>query len=165
MSEKLMTIQEKAEFMMAFKPGELLAKLTSAEKEYRELLTAQSKFRMDNASYVKGARGGNSEAVEDIEVQLVAPAEIDGKKATDASKKTWLDRQKIDNKELAAAYNQQKVTEITTSDYEIRIKVCEVTMTNIRSMLALRTSQFAFFAGALRIEVAEPEINNEEEKA
>ena len=133
--------------MFGFKPGELLTDLKKSEEEYHDLLDEQYKFKLESSRFISGR--SDSEAVRDIGVMLNPPADL----KTEAAKKTWIDRQKVENKELAEAYNTQRITDIKASDFEIRLKVLEMHMTNLRSQLAFRTSQFAYFAGNVLIEV------------
>ena len=157
--DRTMTIQEKIGFMGPFKTGELIESIKKTETEYEEVLREQSKFMIDKGAYVSGTRGANSEAVKRIEADLTMeiPETINNKKATADDKKAWLARQKTENKELADAYQNQRMADIVAADFEIKVKMNEVRIANIRAIMSFRASQFAFFAGNVRIEVEDKE--------
>lgn len=150
-----MTKDEKLNLLASFKTGELVAKLKEAEEEYVKLLSEQGKSRAETISYLKGSRGTDSEAVAAIEDNLFlrAPAEINGKKATEADRKAWLSRQRTENKELADAINKQRMAEVIAGDFDVRIKVAEIQMQNCRSIISLRTAQLAVLAGKLTLDI------------
>lgn len=158
--DRSMTIEEKRALLQGLGTKQLMDNITKAEGELETLLKSQAMFRQESAQFIKGARSSTCDTVEAIEAKLAleTPAEIGGKKTTETDKKAWLERQKTDNKELAAAYDKQKMADVVAADFDVKIKMAEIRLNDLRAILSLRVSQITFFAGDCRIT-----INTEEE--
>jgi len=143
-----MTIQEKADFIGKFKTGDLVNAIAIAEADYAKILKDQASFRFEQAPYIKGGRGGACEAITDLEAQLISqsPAEINSKKTTQADRDAWLTHQRTENPELKEAYEKQRMAEISIADFDIRVKMSEVKLTDLRAVVYFRVAQINFFS-------------------
>jgi hypothetical protein len=147
---RIMSLNDKADHLKMFGLSKLVEELTNTEAEYEKLLREQKDFRSLNMDNLSGARGTDSIRVGTIRAQLSGqiPTEINGKKATEADKKSWLERQETENKEFADAIRDQRMAGIVLGDFDVRIKVMELHFQNTRSIISIRIAQVNFFSAA-----------------
>ena len=82
------------------------------------------------------------------EIRAQTPATNEaGKKLTLADKEDWLQKQRTDNQELAAAIAKQKDTAFLLENNEIKADIARRRLASAVAVLALKTQQVAFLAG------------------
>ncbi|MFC1970644.1 hypothetical protein ACFLV0_01730, partial [Chloroflexota bacterium] len=69
-----------------------------------------------------------------------------GKKMTLADKEVWLQKQRIENKELSEAIQKQRMVSFLIDDHEIKVEMAKRRLASTVAVMALRTQQIAFLA-------------------
>ena len=80
------------------------------------------------------------------ELATQGPPIESGKKLTAAEREVWLQKQRTENDELAAAINKQKSIAFLLENNEISIEMARRRLEGARALLALRTGQINFLA-------------------
>jgi hypothetical protein len=80
------------------------------------------------------------------ELATQGPPAESGKKLTAAHREVWLQKQRTENDELAAAINKQKSISFLLENNEINIEMARRRLEGARALLALRTAQINFLA-------------------
>ena len=148
-----MSFEVKSAIMSKWGTKDLIDSLRATEDEISTAMDDQSKFRLENVAYTKNARSGMCPAIEDIMAQLnlQVPEKIGDKKLTIPDKEAWLDRQKKENPELAAAYQKMQMVEALSYDFDKRLTIANLKVNNIRAVMQLRSAQLLFFGADVKV--------------
>jgi hypothetical protein len=168
-------IVEKRLLLLTFKTKEILVKLEQVETDLETALQEEGKLKTQYQDYVCG-RSDDCKAVKDLEAKIAmeVPEKEGDKKLTADAKKAWQERQRTENKELAAAIDKQKMAAFVLEDAKIKIDMARTKLQNMRSVLELKTAQILYcasniqIAGTARVEqdeagnvrITEPEENS-----
>lgn len=158
MATRSMTIQEKLVYAKALGTAELIEQIHKGETELENLLKEETQLRTANAGYI-ATRGIDCEAVKRItaEISTAVPAGEDGKKMTVAAREDWLQKQRTDNPQLIEAIQKQMMAATVLEDISIKLEMSRRRLSNLTSILSLRTSQLAFLASDIKFSIAEEE--------
>jgi hypothetical protein len=165
LSIRSMTVDEKRALLQGLGTKQLVDDIKKAEAQLATSLRDQAQLRIEQAQFIKSARSNICEAVNLLEskLQMEVPNELNGKKLTAPDKEAWLTRQKTENKELAEAYQKQKMTDVVLADLDIKQKMAEIQLNDLRGILSLRVAQITLFAGDARIQINDNEEQITEE--
>ncbi|MBA7581517.1 hypothetical protein ES708_23422 [subsurface metagenome] len=142
-----MEIQEKVEILKRLDTKALVEKLRQYENELETALREAASFKDLNRGYLSST--GDCQEAKKLLAELSAQApeaNEAGKKMTQADKEVWLQRQRTDNLELAAAVAKQKDTAFILENNEIKADMARRRLAGATAVLALKTQQIAFLA-------------------
>jgi len=142
-----MEITDKIQILKSLKTKELIAKLKEYEDELETALREAASFKDLNRGYLSST--GDCQEVKKLLAELRAQTPVTngaGKKTTLADKDDWLQKQRVDNQELAAAIAKQKDVAFLLENNEIKSDMAHRRLTGATAVLALKTQQIAFFA-------------------
>jgi hypothetical protein len=136
----------------------LITKLEEQTDSLEKLLSQLVEHRSKESDNL-GGRSSDSKRMKQIESEISAkpPLGEGGKKLSGADKDLWLMKELSVNPEYKKALDAHKMAEFVIDDLEGQIKIAETKIGNIRSVINLRTSQLAFFAGDVLISIDDPE--------
>ncbi len=144
-----MEIEEKIKILKSLDTKNLIAKIQQYENELEAALRETASFKDLNRGYLSST--GDCQEVKQLlaEIRAQTPATNEaGKKFTLADKEDWLQKQRTDNQELAAAIAKQKDTAFLLENNEIKVDIARRRLASAIAVLALKTQQVAFFAGS-----------------
>lgn len=146
-------IVEKRMLLLTFKTKEILKKIDEAETALETALQDELKIKSQNGDYLAG-RSDDCKAVKDIEARIAmeVPDKDGEKKLTADAKKAWIERQRTENKDLAAAIEKQKMATFAIEDARIRTEMARTKLQNLRSVLELKTAQVLYCASNIQID-------------
>ncbi len=142
-----MEIREKVEILKRLDTKALVEKLHQYENELETALREAASFKDLNRGYLSST--GDCQETKKLLAELSAQApeaNEAGKKMTQADKEVWLQRQRTDNLELAAAVAKQKDTAFILENNEIKADMARRRLAGATAVLALKTQQIAFLA-------------------
>jgi len=119
------------------------------EDELETALREQASFKSLNYQYL-ASRDGDCPEVKRLLSELISgvPERNDvGKKLTAAEKEAWLQRQRKENEELAAAITRQKDVAFLIDNHEIKVEMAKKRLEGARVVLGLKTAQINFLSG------------------
>jgi len=149
MKEAMMEIEQKLEILKKLDTKDLIAKLHQYEDELETALREAASFKDLNRGYLSST--GDCQEVKKLLAELRAQTPATngaGKKLTLADKEDWLQGQRTENEELAAAIAKQKDTAFLLENNEIKADMAHRRLTGATAVLALKTQQIAFFASS-----------------
>ncbi len=149
MKEVMMEIEEKIRILKSLDTRNLITAIKKYEDELETALRSAASFKDLNRGYLSST--GDCQEVKKILAELNAqtPATHEGgKKFTLADKEIWLQRQRTDNQELAAAIAKQKDTAFLLENNEIKADMARRRLASAIAILSLKTQQIAFFASS-----------------
>lgn len=141
--------EEKIRILKSLDTRNLIAQLHKYEDELETALRDAASFKDLNRGYLSST--GDCQEVKKLlaEIRAQAPETNGaGKKFTLADKEDWLQRQRTENQELAAAIAKQKDTAFLLENNEIKTDMVRRRLAGAIAVLALKTQQVAFFAGS-----------------
>ena len=142
-----MEIQGKVKILKELDTKALVEKLHQYENELETALREAASFKDLNRGYLSST--GDCQEAKKLLAELSAQAPETneaGKKTTLADKEAWLQRQRTDNLELAAAIAKQKDTAFILENNEIKADMAKRRLTSATAVLALKTSKIDFLA-------------------
>ena len=140
--------EEKVRILKSLDTKNLIEKLHKYEDELETALREAASFKDLNRGYLSST--GDCQEVKKLLAELRAqtPATNEaGKKFTLADKEDWLQRQRTENQELAAAIAKQKDTAFLLENNDIKADMARRRLTGATAVLGLKTAQINFFAG------------------
>lgn len=141
-----MEIDKKLEILKSMDTKNLMAKMRQYEDELEQALTEMASFKSQNHQFLGS---GDCQKVKEmlaiLAVQIPETNEA-GKRMTVAEKDAWLQRQRAENAELAAAIQQQQQVGFLLDDFEIKCEMARRRLAGATVVVALRTQQIAFLA-------------------
>jgi len=140
--------EEKIRILKSLGTKNLIEQLHKYEGELETALRSAASFKDLNRGYLSST--GDCQEVKKLLAELGAQAPATngaGKKFTLADKEGWLQKQRTDNQELAAAIAKQKDTAFLLENNEITVDTARRRLAGATAVLALKTQQIAFFAG------------------
>ena len=141
--------EEKIKILKSLDTKNLIEKLHKYEDELETALREAASFKDLNRGYLSST--GDCQEVKKLLAELRAqtPATNEaGKKLTLADKEDWLQGQRAQNEELAAAIAKQKDTAFLLENNEIKADMARRRLTGAIAVLGLKTQQLAFLAGS-----------------
>ncbi len=141
--------EEKIRILKSLDTRNLIAQLHKYEDELETALREAASFKDLNRGYLSST--GDCQETKKIlaELRAQAPTANDaGKKFTLADKEDWLQKQRTDNDELAAAIAKQKDIAFLLENNEIKADMARRRLAGAVAVLTLKTQQIAFFAGS-----------------
>jgi len=141
--------EEKIRILKSLDTKNLIEKLHKYEDELETALKEAASFKDLNRGYLSST--GDCQEVKKLLAELRAqtPATNEaGKKLTLADKEDWLQGQRAQNEELAAAIAKQKDTAFLLENNEIKADMARRRLTGAIAVLGLKTQQLAFLAGS-----------------
>lgn len=143
-----MEIETKLAILKKLDTANLIRAIKKLEDELETALRDASSFKDLNRGYLSST-GDCQEAKKLLaEVRAQAPeANKDGKKLTAADRDDWLQKQRVDNQELAAALAKQKDIAFQLENNEITGDMTRRRLAGAIAILAIRTAQINFLAG------------------
>ena len=144
-----MEIEKKLAILKSLDTKKLTAAITKYEDDLEKALRDAASFKDLNRGYLSST--GDCQETKKILAELRAQAPATngaGKKLTLADKEDWLQKQRTDNQELAAAIAKQKDTAFLLENNEIKADMAHRRLTGTIAVLALKTQQIAFFVGS-----------------
>ena len=140
--------EEKIRILKSLATKKLIENLHKYEDELEPALREAASFKDLTRGYLSST--GDCQEVKKLLAELRAQtpaANGAGKKFTLADKEDWLQGQRVDNQELAAAVAKQKDTAFLLENNEIKADMAHRRLTGATAVLALKTAQINFFAG------------------
>lgn len=144
-----MEVEVKIEILKRLDTKGLIQKLSKYEDELETALRDAASFKDLNRGYLSST--GDCQEAKKLLAELSAQApeaNKAGKKMTQADKEIWLQKQRTDNLELTAAIAKQKDTAFILENNEIKADMARRRLASAVAVLALKTQQIAFLAGA-----------------
>ena len=141
--------EEKIRVLKSLDTKNLIEKLHKYEDELEIALREAASFKDLNRGYLSST--GDCQEVKKLLAELRAqtPATNEaGKKLTLADKEDWLQGQRAQNEELAAAIAKQKDTAFLLENNEIKADIARRRLASAIAVLALKTQQVAFLTGS-----------------
>lgn len=141
--------EEKIRILKSLDTKNLIAKLHKYEDELETALREAASFKDLNRGYLSSI--GDCQEVKKLLAELraqVPETNGAGKKLIVADKEDWLQKQRTENQELAAAIGKQKDTAFLLENNEIKADIARRRLAGATAVLALKTQQVAFFAGS-----------------
>lgn len=141
--------EEKIRILKSLDTKNLIAKLHKYEDELETALREAASFKDLNRGYLSSI--GDCQEVKKLLAELraqVPETNGAGKKLIVADKEDWLQKQRTENQELAAAIAKQKDTAFLLENNEIKADIARRRLAGATAVLALKTQQVAFFAGS-----------------
>jgi len=140
--------EEKIKILKSLDTKNLIEKLHKYEDELETALREAASFKDLNRGYLSST--GDCQEVKKLLAELRAQTPATngaGKKTTLADKDDWLQKQRVDNQELAAAIAKQKDTAFLLENNEIKAEIARRRLAGATVVLALKTAQINFLAG------------------
>ena len=143
-----MELNDKLKILKRLDTKELITKIQHYEDELEHALREQASFKDINREYLTSGMSTDCQEVKRILAELATqgPPTEAGKKLTAADREVWLQKQRTENDELAAAINKQKSISFLLENNEINIEMARRRLEGVRALLALRTGQINFLA-------------------
>ena len=141
--------EEKIRILKSLDTKNLIEKLHKYEDELETAMREAASFKDLNRGYLSST--GDCQEVKKLLAELRAQTPVTngaGKKTTLADKDDWLQKQRVDNQELAAAIAKQKDTAFLLENNEIKADIARRRLASAIAVLALKTQQIAFLAGS-----------------
>ena len=141
-----MELDEKLKILKSLDTKDLIAKIRQYEAEFEKALAGQADFKSQNHQFLGS---GDCQEVKRILAELAAHApetNESGKKMTLVDKEAWLQKQRIENKELSEAIQKQRQVSFLLDDHEIKVEMARRRLAIVMAITALRTQQIAFLA-------------------
>jgi hypothetical protein len=141
-------LNDKLKILKRLDTKALITKIQHYEDELEHALREQASFKDINREYLTSGMSTDCQEVKRILAELAAqgPPTESGKKLTAADREVWLQKQRTENDELAAAINKQKSISFLLENNEINIEMARRRLEGVRALLALRTGQINFLA-------------------
>ena len=141
--------EEKIRILKSLDTKNLIEKLHKYEDELETALREAASFKDLNRGYLSstGDCQETKKLLAELRAQTPATNEA-GKKFTLADKEDWLQGQRTENQELAAAIAKQKDTAFLLENNEIKADMARRRLTGAIAVLGLKTQQLAFLAGS-----------------
>ena len=127
----------------------LVEKIQQYQDELEQALREQASFKELNRGYLTSGSTSDCPEVKRIMAELTVqdPATSEaGKKMTLADKEVWLQKQRVEHKELSEAIQKQRMATFLIDDHEIKVEMARRRLTGVIAIMALRTQQIAFLA-------------------
>jgi hypothetical protein len=142
-------INDKVKILKSLDTKGLIARIQQYEDDLEHALREQASFKDINREYLTSGMSTDCQEVKRILAELATqgPPRESGKKLTVAEREVWLQKQRTENDELAAAINKQKSISFLLENNEISIEMARRRLEGVRALLALRTGQINFLAG------------------
>lgn len=143
-----MEIDDKVKILKSLDTKGIVAKIHHYEGELEHALREQASFKDINREYLTSGMSTDCQEVKRILAELAAqgPPTESGKKLTAGEREVWLQKQRTENDELAAAINKQRSIAFLLENNEISIEMARRRLEGTRALLALRTGQINFLA-------------------
>jgi len=143
-----MEIGNKLKILKRLDTKGLIARIQQYEKDLEHAVREQASFKDINREYLTSGMSTDCQEVKRILAELATqgPLRESGKKLTAAEREVWLQKQRTENDELAAAINKQKSIAFLLENNEINIEMARRRLEGARALLALRTGQINFLA-------------------
>lgn len=138
---------EKIRILKSLNTKRLIESINKYEDELETALRSAASFKDLNRGYLSST--GDCQEVKKLLAELSAqtPATHEGgKKFTLADKEIWLQKQRTENEDLAAAIAKQKNIAFLLENDEIKCDMARRRLAGTAAVLALKTQQIAFFA-------------------
>lgn len=144
-----MEIETKLAILKKLDTANLIRAIKKLEDELETALRETASFKDLNRGYLSST-GDCQEAKKLLaEIRVQAPeTNKDSKKLTAADKDDWLQRQRTENQELAAAIAKQKDIAFLLESDEIKCATARHRLAGAIAVLALKTAQINFLAGS-----------------
>jgi hypothetical protein len=141
-------INDKVKILKSLDTKGLIARIQQYEDDLEHALREQASFKDINREYLTSGMSTDCQEVKRILAELATqgPPRESGKKLTVAEREVWLQKQRKENDELAAAINKQKSISFLLENNEINIEMARRRLEGTRALLALRTGQINFLA-------------------
>jgi len=141
-------INDKVKILKSLDTKGLIARIQQYEDDLEHALREQASFKDINREYLTSGMSTDCQEVKRILAELATqgPPRESGKKLTVAEREVWLQKQRTENDELAAAINKQKSISFLLENNEINIEMARRRLEGTRALLALRTGQINFLA-------------------
>ena len=142
-----MEIEEKIRILKSLDTKKLIEAIKKYEDDLETALREAASFKDLNRGYLSST--GDCQETKKLlaELSAQAPATNEaGKKFTLADKEDWLQKQRTENQELAAAIAKQKDTAFLLENNEIKADMAHRRLTSTIAVLNLKTQQIAFLA-------------------
>ena len=151
MPDRSMNILEKRDLIVSLNTKSLIDSIYEAETTLEKALREELDFRSKTGDFLPG-RSDDCQVVKKRlnELAMQTPKNSEGKKMTVEETKTWLEKQRAEDKEIVEAVQKQKMAEFVAGDFTIKIEMGRSKLNDLRAILALRTAQITFFAGDVR---------------
>ena len=143
-----MEIEEKVRILKSLDTKSLIEKLHKYEDELEIALREAASFKDLNRGYLSST--GDCQETKKLLAELRAQTPVTNeasKKLTLADKEDWLQKQRTENQELAAAIAKQKDTTFLLENNEIKADIARRRLAGAVAVLALKTAQINFLAG------------------
>jgi hypothetical protein len=149
----------------ALRTKELVEKLPELLNDYQTKMMEQAQHRVENANFI-APLGSDCTAVKDKLASLTPPEEKEipsseiepgtpsvgkipkMKKTTVQDKEAWLSRQRTEDKDLVALIARQGSVAFVIEADKAAVEIARERLQNARVVLALKTAQLYFLAGA-----------------
>ena len=143
-----MELNYKLKILKSLDTKGIISKIQHYEDELEHALREQASFKDINREYLTSGMSTDCQEVKRILAELAAqgPPTESGKKPTAAEREVWLQKQRTENDELAAAINKQKSIAFLLENNEISIEMARRRLEGARALLALRTGQINLLA-------------------
>ena len=143
-----MEIDDKVKILKSLDTKSLIARIQQYEDDLEHALREQASFKDINREYLTSGMSTDCQEVKRILAELATqgPPIESGKKLTAAEREVWLQKQRTENDELAAAINKQRSISFLLENNEISIEMARRRLEGARALLALRTGQINFLA-------------------
>ena len=143
-----MELNDKLKILKRLDTKELIARIQHYEDDLEHAMREQASFKDINREYLTSGMSTDCQEVKRILAELATqgPPTESGKKLTAADREVWLQKQRTENDELAAAINKQKSISFLLENNEISIEMARRRLDGARALLALRTGQINFLA-------------------
>ena len=141
-----MEIEEKLKILKSLDTKSLVEKIYQYENELEKELIAETDFKNSNHGFLGS---GDCQEVKRILAELATRApetNVAEKKMTVAERDNWLQKQRVENKELSEAIQKQRQVGFLVDDHQIKVEMARRKLTSVMAILALRTQQIAFLA-------------------
>ncbi len=141
--------EEKIRILKSLDTKKLIESINKYEDELETALREAASFKDLNRGYLSST--GDCQEVKKLLAELRAqtPATNEaGKKFTLADKEDWLQRQRTENAELAAAIAKQRDIAFQLENNEIKADMARRRLAGATAVLALKTAQINFLAGS-----------------
>ena len=143
-----MELEKKVGILKGLGTKNLVEQLHRCENELETALLEQASFKSLNYEYL-ACRDGDSPEVKRLlsELILKVPEHNEsGKKLTAAEKEAWLQRQRKESQELAAAIARQKEVAFLVDNHEIKVEMAKKRLESTKAVLSLKTAQINLLA-------------------
>jgi len=143
-----MELEKKVGILKSLDTKSLVEQVHRHEDDLETALREQASFKSLNYEYL-ACRDGDCQEVKRLlsELILKVPEHNEaGKKLTAAEKEAWLQRQRKESQELAAAIARQKEVAFLVDNHEIKVEIAKKRLESTKAVLALKTAQINLLA-------------------